>query len=319
MPRLLASLFLVLASSFSLANEAKLPLAAGERKKVTVIPHGAAVDGIQRSDIAQAVGDSISSFLIKTGTYRVFDATAEGPRPPRRKKNVSYAGAAPENGSLSQPPAAPAGTDFIFAHSLVGEAGVHRLTLKKIDAETSEVVAMEEKSTSGGLEALLAGIPALMHQLEARSRREVAFPQSQSPAEIRETIRPARLVQVAAPPSSDASPGVRAFAEAGSHTPSEYGGVPLASIPKALVYQPLGAIEWINDTWKFCIIQPQAGHRFAINQALDVLYDEDGRPYGSLKVDALDSGKVVAGYGRTPKHHPLFRGDVVYGWAPPLR
>jgi len=104
-----------------------------------------------------------------------------------------------------------------------------------------------------------------------------------------------------------------------SRTPAEFGGVPLANVPKALIYQPLGAIEWINETWKFCIIQPQSGHRFAVNQSLDVLYDEDGKPYGSLSVDAVDSGKLVAGFGRTPKHHPLFRGDVVYGWAPPLR
>jgi hypothetical protein len=38
-----------------------------------------------------------------------------------------------------------------------------------------------------------------------------------------------------------------------------------------------------------------------------------------MRIDAVDSGRMVVGFGRTPRHHRLFRGDVVYGWAPPLK
>lgn len=319
MPRLFVLFLIALSNSTAVARESRSQVPAGvdERIKVSVVPHGATVDGQIRNDISQAVGDSISAYLIKAGTYRVYDSM-EAPRPPRRKKAASYAGANPESDQPLAQPAPAAGSDFIFAHSLLGDAGSHRLTLKKIQADTAEVIAIEETSSTGGLESVLSSIPALMQRLDSKGRREVVFPQSQSPAQVRETIRPARPVQ-ATPPGHGGSPGLREYSQAASRAPLEYGGVPLSSVPKALVYQRLGAIEWINETWKFCIIQPQSGHRFAMNQPLDVLYDEDGKPYGSLSVDALDSGKVVAGFGRTPSHHPLFRGDVVYGWAPPLR
>lgn len=319
MSRLPALFLIALIGMPAVASEMKKTSISSPEKRtnVSVISHGASVDGQVRNDISQAVGDSISACLIKAGTYRVFEIT-EGPRPPRRKKVTTYGDAAPATAMNETPPSAAAGSEFIFAHSLLGDAGAHRLTLKKIAADTAEVVAIEETSSTGGLDAVLDSIPALMQRLDSQGRRESPFPVTQSPAAVRETIRPARPV-VPVTPVEYESPGLRADSAALARARTEFDGVSLAGVPKALIYQPLGAIEWINDTWKFCIIHPQSGHRFAVNQPLDVLYDEDGKPYGSLNVDALDSGKIVAGYGRTPKHHPLFRGDVVYGWAPPLR
>ncbi len=285
------------------------------RPKVSVIAHGVTMDGQVRNDVAQSVGDSIGSCLMKSGTCRVFQPVAAAPAP-KRKKPGQY-GAIAGNAPALSPVVEPApGSDFVYAFTLLGEGTSNRLTLKKIDGETSEVVAIEETTTHGGLDMVFTSIPIVLKQLEARSRRETAFPQTQSPAALREIILPA--VAMTRAPAVE-SPGLRAFEESQYRVPAEYGSVDLRHVPKALIYQPMGAIQWINDTWKFCIIHPQPGHRFAVNQSLDVLYDEDGKPYGSLRVDALDSGKIVAGYGRTPTHHPLYRGDVVYGWAPPLR
>lgn len=289
------------------------------RPKVCVIAHGATVDGQSRSDVAQAIGDSIGSYLMKQGGYRVFQPVASA-RPAKRKKMEGYGSNMTANVAGQAQGVEPVpGSDFVYTFSLFGEGESHRLTLKKVEGETAEVVGMEETTTHGGLDMMFTSIPIVMSQLESKGRGGREFPVTQSPAEIRETIRSAVPVQKTSPSEQMESPGLREFNEMQNRAPNEYGGVSLSSIPKALTYQPLGAIQWINDTWKFCIIHPQPGHRFAVNQSLDVLYDEDGLPYGSLSVDALDSGKVVAGFGRTPSHHPLFRGDVVYGWAPPLK
>lgn len=292
--------------------------AVDSRPRVCVVSHGATVDGQVRNDVAQAIGDSIGSYLIKERNCRVFQPVTS-PRPAKRKKSETY-GAVMGNDVEAAIVHEPApGSDFVYAFALLGEGSSHRFTLKKIDGGTAEVVGIEETTTHGGLDMLFTTIPIVMKQLEAKGRPQAVFPRTQSPAQIRETIRPAVAVQKTPPMKAEESPGLREFAEMQNRAPAEYGGVLLGSIPKALTYQPLGAIQWINDTWKFCIIHPQPGHRFSVNQSLDVLYDEDGLPYGRLRVDALDSGKVVAGYGRTPTHHPLFRGDVVYGWAPPLK
>jgi hypothetical protein len=316
----LFSLLFVAAMGVASLALARSP-ADDSRSKVVILSHGASIDGVARPDLSQAVTDSISSSLVRSGRYRVYEHT-EGPRAPRRQKSANYAAASPAHPTGKAAASGSTEADYWFAHSLLGDAYAHRLTLKKIAATSGEVLAVEEVATTGGLDALLRIIPNSLAQLETRSLKVVAFPRTQSPAALREIIRPAISVLPTPQPlptSLDESPGLREWRRMAETTPSEYGGIPLASIPKALIYQPLGAIEWINETWQFCIIHPRAGHRFAVDQPLDVLYDEDGRLYGSLKVDALDSGKVVAGFGRTPRHHPLYRGDVVYGWAPPLR
>jgi hypothetical protein len=272
------------------------------------------LDGQTRLDLAQAVADSLSATLIEGKQYRVFQ-WRPAPAPSKRKKDAFYGTAADK---LPLPGSTQPISDFTYSFNLLGEEGTYRLTMKKEVTATAEVLHVEETRASGSLEVLFAMVPSTLRQLEAKTKpRTLAFPRSQSPAQAREVILPA--IAVNRQPVEAISPGYKAFLESQDRVPSEYGMMKLKDVPKALTYQPMGAIQFINDAWKFCIIQPQAGHRFAVNQNLDVLYDEDGRPYGNLKVDALDSGKVVAGFGRTPGHHPLFRGDVVYGWAPPLK
>lgn len=287
-----------------------------ERPKVSIVAQQVTLDGQTRSDVAQSIADSLSATLIETKSYRVFQVRATPMAIKRSKKDQNYGVAAPEKLPLPAP-AATVG-DYVYSFNVLGDDNTYRLTIKKEVAATSEVIHVEETKASGDLEVLFAMVPSTVRQLEAKTRPHVAaFPRSHSPAQARETIRPA--VAVTYPAEARESAGLREFFEAQNRVPPEFGKMNLKDVPKALVYQPMGAIQFINDAWKFCIIQPAGGHRFAINQNLDVLYDEDGRPYGSLKIDALDSGKIVAGYGRTPYHHPLFKGDVVYGWAPPLK
>jgi hypothetical protein len=284
-----------------------------------VVAYEVILDGEARPDVARSISDSISSALIKGGRYRVF-ARQEQPvrevRPTRRKRDVVAGAGAPNE--LPLPMQAPRGSDFLFTFNVIGEGEAFRLMMKKVSAVTSEVLGVEEMCANGGLETLFAMVPTTLRGLErAAGPVAHAFPRSQSPAQMREVIRPA--IALSRSEDENLSPGLREYYAMQLRVPPEYGTMDLKDVPRALIYQPMGAVQFINDAWKFCVINPLPGHKFAVNQNLDVLYDEDGRPYGSLRVDALDSGKVVAGYGRTPVHHPLFRGDVVYGWAPPLR
>ena len=317
MIRIAATLLFIAAAGRVEANNdsSKMP-PVDARPRVSIVAQEVTLNGEVRADVAQAISDSISSNLIKSGQYRVFQPQAML-RPTRKKRDAAYGavGGAPE--------ALPLGnvtpnkdSDYVYAFNVLGDQGNYRLTVKKLAAATAEVLLVEETNAVGSLDMLFSAVPVALRQLELRGRvTPRPFPQSQSPAQAREIIRPAVAVQAA----YEQSAGLREYYASLSRVPPEFGNMDLKNVPKALIYQPMGAIQAINDAWKFCIIQPQAGHRFAVNQQLDVLYDEDGKPYGTLKVDALDSGKVVAGFGRTPGHHPLFRGDVVYGWAPPLR
>ncbi|MBL9117431.1 MAG: hypothetical protein JNJ83_20660 [Verrucomicrobiaceae bacterium] len=307
---LFLTLFAVNASASALVG------AVDERPKVSIVALQVTLDGQTRHDVAQSIADSLSATLIETKSYRVYQVRATPSSPRKTNRDQNYGAVVPEK--LPLPTPAVTLGEYVYSFNVLGEDNTYRLTIKKEVASTAEVLHVEETKASGDLEVLFAMVPTTLRQLEAKTRRQSsAFPRSQSPAQAREIIRPA--IAVTYPAEARESPGLREFFEAQNRVPPEFGRMNLKDVPKALTYQPMGAIQFINDAWKFCIIQPTAGHRFAVNQNLDVLYDEDGKPYGSLKVDALDSGKIVAGFGRTPYHHPLFKGDVVYGWAPPLK
>lgn len=92
----------------------------------------------------------------------------------------------------------------------------------------------------------------------------------------------------------------------------------LGSVRKALVRRQLGTVNYIDKSWKFCIIRPMKGTTLNKNNNLHILWDERD-VYAALRVCAVERGGVVADMGHTPNHHPLFHGDKVFGWAPPLR
>ena len=76
-------------------------------------------------------------------------------------------------------------------------------------------------------------------------------------------------------------------------------------------------MNYINNTWKFLIIDPVRGTRFSEQDPMHILWDE-GDVYAHLRVSAVEQGGVVLDMGHTPDHHPVFKGDKVFGWAPPL-
>jgi alanine racemase len=48
-----------------------------------------------------------------------------------------------------------------------------------------------------------------------------------------------------------------------------------------------------------------------------VLYDE-GDVYANLRIGTVEKARAIADYGgATPEHHPLFKGDKVFGWHTP--
>ena len=314
-PRLVITLLTLVGIPGLAEHSPATPAAGVTRPGVLVQPREVSFNGVPRPDVAQALTDTISAALIKMGSYRVFEPTP-ATQPTRRKKATRYGAAEPETLPLSgvNLPA----SDFVFAFNLVSDEVGHHLTLKKLKAGSQEVLEVEELHKKGGLDQLLASVPQTLQILESKGRRVVAFPRTQSPAQLREIIRPAVAVNAGGSEYAE-SEGLRAYQRSLEHAPAQYGGMHLKHVPKALIYQQLGAIEMINDPWKFCIIKPAPGYGPRVNEELDVLYDEDGKPYGKMRIDAVDSGRMVAGFGRTPGHHPLFRGDVVYGWAPPLK
>jgi hypothetical protein len=77
-------------------------------------------------------------------------------------------------------------------------------------------------------------------------------------------------------------------------------------------------VNYINNSWKFCIICPTKGTTLRENDNLHSLWDK-GDVYAASRACAVERGGAVADMGHTPNHHPLFLGDKIFGWAAPLR
>lgn len=91
----------------------------------------------------------------------------------------------------------------------------------------------------------------------------------------------------------------------------------LKNVPKALIYRELGSIQYIDKTWKFTVVRPVKGVQLRTNDPLHVLYDE-GDVYANLRIGTVEKAGAIADYGgATPEHHPLFKGDKVFGWHTP--
>ncbi len=282
-------------------------VAMAERPKLAIIAEDITVNGQARPEIAQALVDGLSVGLLKSGQFRIFTPPVSGQRMDGQLGSPSKGLRALEGESL----------DYVVTLSLLGENDSFRLTMKKVRVSTQEVLEAHQYDASGNLGKVFDLTPKIVASLEYRSRSVTGvFPRSQSPAEI---IAPAIKVPVVATQrsSSPASPAYDPWANV--PVVDQYTAEDIRRAPKALIYQRLGSIQHIDPIWKFCIIRPESGLSFRKQEALHVLYDEDGTLYGDLRVSGMDSGKVIADFGRTPSHHPLFPGDEVFGWAPPLQ
>lgn len=306
----LATLLLAGFTSDSL-RAAPETVALAERPRVVIIPSDVTVDGKARPDIAQALADSFSAGLLKTGDYRVFQADVTAPKGKGKKGELAL-------GSSSAGKAVvPADVDMKFIFNLVGEENDYRFTLKKVRATDSEVLEVHEIEAHGKLDKVFGLVPNVLMRMQAKVKHKPAFPSTQSPAQI-SGIAPA-------PASSPASVVAATGSAHAGYTsagviPAEYANIDFSKVPKALIYQNVGKVQFINEAWKFAIIRPQSEVKLKMSDSLHVLYDEDGRIYADLKIANFDSGRVIADFGnRTPGYHKIFPGDEVYGWAPPLR
>ena len=290
-----ASLGLPSASAAGTTSELKL------RPRVAFVPAEITVDGTPRPDIGRAMADSFSAASLKRGNYRVFNVE---PRPAGRAGK----GRNKELGSLGSSATAkvsgpkPADLDFLFTFNLIGDGNRYALTMKKINAETNEVLEAHEFSTSGRLDKVFSLVPQALERVDAR-HLPPAFPLSQSPS----AVRAAQPVYVASHPAPQ-------------QVSIEWKNFDFSKVPKALIYRRVGSIMATNDPWRFCIINPVGPNTaMRMNDDVQVLWDDTSAVYAKLHVSSLDSGKVIADYGRNPSYHRLFPGDSVFGWAPPMQ
>ncbi len=301
---------LVLLGGLREVRAAAETVVVADRAKVTVIANDVTVDGKPRPDIAQALVDGISAGLLKQGDYRVFQA----PQPAQRLKGKGRKGEpmllAPSQGMAR----AGDDVDFAFTVNLVGQDEEYRMTVKKVRHRDNEVIEVHELAGHGKLDRLFGMVPDMLKRLQARAKEKPVFPRTQSPAELlgRTSAAPAAA-------SAPATSGNSFYWTTRSELPPEYANIDFSKVPKALVYQRIGAIQFINEAWKFCIIRPTSPARIGLRDSLHVLYDENGRIYADLTVSRFDSGRVIADFGnRTPGYRKLFPGDEVFGWAPPV-
>lgn len=275
-------------------------IATAERPRLALYAEDVMIDGQPRLDLARALADSLSAALLKREQVRVFslesaagrDATGMLGLPQESKANRV-------NRLLDE------GLDYILTFSVMGLGDECLMSVKKTRARTHEVIEARQYTSRGREAGLFRLIDSIVEDVDPRPKAPDPFPRTQSPATLAPT-----------PPSEFV-----VIPEGQPYDPWKQNVAPehdLTTVKKALVYRELGTVNHIDNTWKFCIIRPVAGTDFAEHDPLHVLWDE-GDVYAALRVCAIERGAIVADMGKTPDHHPLFRGDKVFGWAPPLK
>jgi len=271
-----------------------------ERPKLALYAEDVTIDGTPRPDLARALSDTLSAGLLKRGQVRVF--------------SLESAAGRDATGMLASPASSSAtrvnrlldrDLDYLLTFNVLGVGTEYLLTVKKMRAQTHEVVEAHQFTTVGRESGLFRLMGTVLERVDPRPLHlRHTFPRTQSPATLAHSPR---AVLVTVPRESVAYDPWK------ENVKPEYD---LTNVPKALVYRHLGNVNYINNTWKFVIIRPVSGVHLQDNDALHVLWDE-GDVYAALRVCAVERGGIVADMGRTPDHHPLFAGDKVFGWAPP--
>ncbi len=274
------------------------------------------IDGKPRPDLARAVTGSLTTALLRRQQVRLFNL-----------ESAALQDAAALLSSATHPASAGRRVDDILAgrldylvtYSVVGIRQRQVLTVQKMRASTHEILLSRQFPHQGAETAILCLIPAVLDEIDPlMTRPSSAFPRSQSPAMYLAAPQPpsppitvARALPAGQPVIMEQEPAYDPWAQ-NLHPPYD-----LARVPKALVYRHLGTVRHIDNTWKFCVIHPVRGTRYQEQDPMHILWEE-GDVYAPLRVSAVERGAVVLDLGRTPDHHPVFVGDKVYGWAPPL-
>ncbi|MEQ1751303.1 MAG: hypothetical protein ABL974_17905 [Prosthecobacter sp.] len=294
-----AALLLFAAGSSASADQSET-VASAERPRLALYAEDVTMDGQPRPDLARALTDSLSAGLLKRGQVRVF--------------SLESAAGRDATGMIASPAASTAarvnrllddGLDYVMTFNVLGIGSECLLSVKKMRARTHEVMEAHQFTSYGHEAGLFKIIGTVLERVDPRPAGKPIFPRTQSPA----ALAPAPMSEFVAVPKAAAYDPWR------ENVPPVHD---LTHVRKALVYRELGTVKYINPTWKFCVIRPAEGTQFEENDPLHILWDE-GDVYAALRVCAIERGGVVADMGKTPDHHPLFQGDKVFGWAPPLR
>ncbi len=304
---------IALLSPLAASADSTTSVSLAERPRLALYAEDVTIDGHPRPELARALTDSLSTALLKRGQVRVFSLESAATRDATGTlASASTSGSAQRLNRLLDD-----GLDYVLTFNVVGISGHHLMSVKKMRAQTHEVVEANQYTCVGretGLFKLVAKILESVDPLPSGGRG--VFPRSQSPAQYQispQPVSPPIVIAKALPAGHLVS------------TPDEYDPwkqnlaqpFDLSRVPKALIYRHLGTVNYINNVWKFCIIDPVKGTRLNEQDPMHILWDE-GDVYADLRVSAVERGGVVLDMGRTPDHHPIFRGDKVYGWAPPL-
>lgn len=276
-----------------------------QKPKVAILAEDVTVDGTRRPDLGRALADSLSTSLLRRGRMRVFNLTTE------ETKSGTQTLALPQN-EKAQAPMLDKDVDYLLSFNLFSNTNEHRLTVKKTRVSTSELIDSHQFFTYGRVSDVFSLVNKVVDRVDPLPARH-SFPITQSPAEIR-AAQPDPTPYQTFWAGDYANPASPAYDPWRANLAAQYD---LKNVPKALVYRELGSIQHIDNTWKFTIVRPVKGVELRPNDPLHVLYDE-GDVYANLRVGTVEREGAVADFGgRTPEHHPLFRGDKVFGWHTP--
>lgn len=278
---------------------------SAEKPKVAILAEDVTVDGSRRPDLGRALVDSLSTNLLRRGQMRVFNLSTE-------ETTAGTQTLAASKNSVPQTTAAEKEVDYLLTFNLFSNVGEHRITLKKTCVATSELVDSYQFFAHGRVADVFGLVQKMADRIDPLPVRH-AFPATQSPAAIRWS-QPDPAPRQSFWAGDYANPASPAYDPWKANLAAQYD---LKNVPKALIYRELGSIEHIDNFWKFTVVRPVRGVTLRSNDPLHVLYDE-GDVYANLRVGTVEKGGAVADYGgTTPEHHPLFKGDKVYGWHTP--
>lgn len=308
--------FLILAALASLNGvcpllaDDDLSVAKAEKPKMAIFAEDVTVDGARRPDLGRALADSLSTALLRRGQVRVYNLmTKETDTGTQMLISPRDAGV---NDSHSS--ALDNDIDYLLSFNLFSNGPEHRMTVKKTRVATSELVDSWQFNHVGRASEIFGIVPKIVDRVDPKPSVPV-FPISQSPSELRPWVQPQNHPFFNGDYANPASPAYDPWRLSTEGLPVY---ADLKDVPKALVYRELGSIQHINDYWKFAIVRPNKGVSLRENDPLHVLYDE-GDVYANLRVGTVEQAGAVADYGGLkPDYKPLFKGDKVFGWAPPM-
>lgn len=289
----------------NLRSEDTVSVLTAQKPKVAILAEDVTVDGTRRPDLGRALADSLSTNLLRRGQLRVFNLTTAETKGGTQTLAINQDGEA-----KSVMP--DKDIDYLLSFNLFSNTNEHRLTVKKTRVATSELVDSHQFFAYGRVSDVFSLVNKIADRVDPLPVRH-AFPATQSPAEIR-AAQPDPTRYQSFWTGDYANPASPAYDPWRANLAAQYD---LRNVPKALIYRELGSIEHIDNYWKFTIVRPVKGVELRTNDPMHVLYDE-GDVYANLRVGTVEKEGAVADFGgMTPEHHPLFKGDKVFGWHTP--